>query len=572
MLKELGRGGMGEVYLARDTQSPKAEKMVALKILPPELTRNPQYVERFRREAKAISRLDHPHIIKVFEIGEERGIHYIAMEYLGGLPLGDLLRKRGRLPFAEAARIVMDVAEALEVAHSKGIIHRDIKPDNILSDESGEFKVMDFGIARMEDGAQLTMTGTIMGTPEYMSPEQAGGKKVDKRTDIYSLGIVFYEMLTGKVPFHAETALEVIQMHINQTPESPKVLNPDIPGNLAGVINKMVEKNPAGRYASFRHVVNAIGQAIPKASAKSVQTRTVAIQPEKERRAGDRRAGGRRVKDRRAPDARVREKIVTRIPSGVKAAIALSMVLNIALFGMYMAGGPSTEAPAPARGSFMLGSQVFAPPVEADGTMYIGAQNGRLYALDLHSGVVKWTFDTGDQITAAPLVDGARVYVGSWDKNVYALDTDGLLLWKANVGDIVSGAPVLFDGVLFVTTRNGNVYALDAATGSANWKDVTSAAPRFSPVIHGDTLFVDGDREFLAYNVSAGKRLGGFPAGRLKTAPVSVEDRLYYIQFDDMSGRDELRLFMIEPGPTPDKLRVIQPAWSIPLESAGDEY
>jgi hypothetical protein len=330
---------------------------------------------------------------------------------------------------------------------------------------------MDFGIARMTEGTQLTMTGTIIGTPEYMSPEQAGGKKVDQRTDIYSLGIVFYEMLTWKVPFHAETALEVIQMHLTQTPESPKTLNPEIPGNLTAIIGKMVEKNPADRYASFRHMVNAISQAVPKTMMKSAGAHTMAIQPKK----------GRPAKERMAEKAgpRAREQVVLQVPTSLKVALGLSIVLNIVLFGMYMIGQSSSGNERQVQSSFDLGGQVFAPPVEADGIMYIGARDGTLYACDLHSGRVEWTFSTGNQITAAPLVDGDRVYVCSWDKHVYALDgsAGGSLAWKVNVGDTVDNAPVLLEGALYVATRNGSVYALDAATGATHWRDKTSASP-----------------------------------------------------------------------------------------------
>jgi len=552
LLKELGKGGMGEVYLAHQTET---GAKVALKILPPELTRNPQYVQRFRREAEAVSRLDHPHIIKMYEIGEDDGVHYIAMEHLGGAPLETLLKKRGPLPIREAAKIIMDVAGALDFAHSEGIIHRDIKPDNILSDERGEFKVMDFGIARIEEGTQLTVTGTIMGTPEYMSPEQGAGKKVDQRTDIYSLGIVFYEMLTGKVPFRAETALKVIQMHMSQTPESPKILNPEIPGSLAAVVGKMVEKNPADRYASFQHVINAVVRAVPKAASLAPGARAKAIQPKKERHA-----------ERQGP--RVRERVVARAPATIKAALVLSIALNIALFGLYLFR-PAASAEEQVSPAFKLGSRVFAPPAAQSGVMYIAAQDGTLYACDLRTGSVKWTFETGDQITAAPLVDGDRVYVASWDRSVYALDAaaDGMLLWKVNVGDIVSSAPVLSDGTVYVTTRGGSVYALDAETGATRWKDMARISPRLPPVVHNDVLFIGDDRKLIAYDAARGRRLGSFPTGRLKTAPVSVEDRLYYIEFDDDSGRDELRLFLVHPGTSPDAVRVIRPEWSVPLAS-----
>jgi len=550
LLKELGRGGMGEVYLAKDTEI--GEK-IALKILPPELTRSPQYVERFRREASAVSRLDHPHIIKVYEVGEDEGMHFIAMEYLGGAPLSSLIQKRGSLPIPEAAKIIIDVAEALDFAHSSGVIHRDIKPDNILSDEKGEFKVMDFGIARMEEGTQLTVTGTIMGTPEYMSPEQASGRKVDQRTDIYSLGIVFYELLTGKVPFHAETALEVIQMHIARAPESPRAHNPEIPGNVAAIIDKMVEKNPADRYASFRHMINALARAVPKAATASPRAVAGPVKP-----------GKARPEDKAGP--RVRERVVLQVPTSVRIALVLSIALNIGLFALFLFR-PTARPQEPMRPSFTIGGQIIAPPTMGGKTMYIGAQDGTLYACNLHTGIVDWMFETGGQITAAPVVDGDRVYVGSWDKHLYALDSSagGMLIWKVNVGDIIPAAPTLSDGTLFVTTRKGAVYALDPETGARKWEDNAGGNGNLSPSAHGGVLFIDGKRKLLAYDAAGGRRLGGFAVARMKTSPVRVGDRFYYVRYDDEAGVDELRAFEVQSDLSQNRLRWIHPEWSIPL-------
>ncbi len=544
---------MGEVYLAQDTES--GDK-VALKILPPELTRNPQYVERFRREAKAVSRLEHPHVIRVYDVGEEESVHFISMEFLGGSPLSEMIRKHGRLPILDAAKIIIDISDALEFAHSNGVIHRDVKPDNILSDEKGEFKIMDFGIARMDEGTQLTMTGTIMGTPEYMSPEQASGKKVDKRTDIYSLGIVFYEMLTGKVPFRAETALEVIQMHITQVPESPKVHNPEIPGNLAGIIGKMVEKKPADRYASFNHVVNAITRAIPKAATASAKAPVRPVKPAKAQPV-----------EKAAP--RVRERVVREIPATVKLALSLSILLNVALFALYMlrpAAGPVEPGPP----SFAIGGQIIAPPTAAGSTMYVGTQDGALYACDLRTGLVDWVFETGDQITAAPLVVDGRVYVASWDKHVYALDASagGTLIWKVNTGDIISAAPVLSEGILFVTTRKGGVFALDAKTGAERWNGNTGGSGNLSPTVLEGVIFMEGEGRLLAFDATAGRRLGSFSVSRMKTSPVRVGNRFYYVRYDDESGVDELRTFEVELDYSRNKLRMIHPQWSVPLAGA----
>ncbi|NQU09139.1 MAG: PQQ-binding-like beta-propeller repeat protein, partial [Candidatus Abyssubacteria bacterium] len=173
----------------------------------------------------------------------------------------------------------------------------------------------------------------------------------------------------------------------------------------------------------------------------------------------------------------------------------------------------------------------------------------------------------GGQITAAPIVDGNRVYVGSWDKHVYALDADdnGAVIWKVNTGDIISATPVLSGGTLYVTTRKGAVYALDAETGAGKWDRPTGGSGGLSPAIHGGILFMEGDRKLLAYDAATGRQLGSFPSARIKTLPIAVGDRFYYVQYDDAAGVDELCAFEIRHGLSQGKLRLILPRWGIPL-------
>ncbi len=553
LLKKIGEGGMGEVYLARNEETGRE---VALKILPSELTRNTQYIERFRREATAVAKLEHPHIIKVYEIDEQDGVHFFSMEYLGGLTLRSFIDQSGRIPIPEAVAIITDIAGALEYAHSQGIIHRDVKPDNIIADESGAFKVMDFGIARMEEGTQLTVTGSIMGTPDYMSPEQASGKKVDLRADIYSLGIVFYEMVTGRLPFSGKTAVEVLQMHLKQAPESPKTINPDIPGRLASVINKMLEKQPADRYASFRHVTNAIGQAVPRTmrAAAEAPARTIMLkQPRKAER----------------PPPRVRERIVLQTPARVRAALALSIIANLALFGYLLfrpAGITGVDQMQPA---LFIGGRTFAPPAISDGLVYLGAEDGTLYACEPRSGEVEWSFKTGNNITAAPVVDGNRLYVGSWDQCLYALDTSdgGRVIWKVNTGGTVFAAPVLADGILYLCTREGGVFAIDAATGEEMWKAASGDSVRYSPAIKDGILFVSaGDRKLVAYNAADGRHIDEISTDRMKTQVVPIEEKLYVVTFADATGRDELSSIEIRVSSAGKQIQMDRPEWSVPLE------
>jgi len=245
ILEKIGAGGMGEVYKAEDT---KLKRAVALKFLPPELTRDPNAKERFLREAQAASSLQHNNICNIHEIDEtDKGQMYICMDYYDGKTLKQKLSK-DYLPFDEAINIASQIAQGLAKAHEKGIVHRDIKPANILITNDGIVKLLDFGLAKLTGQAQLTKDTSTLGTVAYMSPEQVGGKEVDKRTDIWSLGVVFYEMLTGKLPFKGDYEQAVIYSILNDEPEVVTALKSDIPMEAEGIMNKTLAKNPNERY------------------------------------------------------------------------------------------------------------------------------------------------------------------------------------------------------------------------------------------------------------------------------------------------------------------------------------
>ncbi len=249
---ELGKGGMGVVYLARQVE---LDRRVALKLLPPQFTIDEAFVRRFRREARAIAQLNHPNIVQVYDIGEQDGAHYYAMELVEGETLDDRIFRKQHLNVTDAVRSVVQVCRGLHAAHEAGIIHRDIKPANILFDRRGNAKLTDFGIALHGTAERLTTLGTIVGTPEYMSPEQASGKTTTPQSDIYSLGIVFYEMLTGGVPFDNKDALVTLQQHQFDEPRPPSELNADVPIPVERVVLKMLAKEPEGRYQSCADVI-----------------------------------------------------------------------------------------------------------------------------------------------------------------------------------------------------------------------------------------------------------------------------------------------------------------------------
>jgi eukaryotic-like serine/threonine-protein kinase len=244
----IARGGMAQVYRAMDRQ---LERPVALKVLFPELSVDRTFVERFRREAQAAANLSHPNIVPVFDWGEDDGSYFIVMEYVEGRPLSAVLRDPQRMPPRQIAMIGAGVAAALAFAHRHGVVHRDVKPGNVLITPDGDVKVTDFGIARaMNTEESLTQTGAVMGTAAYFSPEQAEGKGVDSRSDIYSLGVVLYEMAVGRPPFTGDSPVAVASKHVRDLPVLPRQANPTVPPALEAVVMKAMAKNPDDRYGS----------------------------------------------------------------------------------------------------------------------------------------------------------------------------------------------------------------------------------------------------------------------------------------------------------------------------------
>jgi len=244
--RKLGAGGMADVYLAEDQE---LGRRVAIKILNGRHANDDQFIERFRREAKNAAALNHPNIVSIYDRGNAEDTYYIAMEFLDGRTLKELIVGRGSAPINVAIEYARQILSALRFAHRHGIVHRDIKPHNVLVDGEGRVKVTDFGIARAGT-SQMTETGSIVGTAQYLSPEQARGGEVDPRSDLYSLGIVLYELLTGKTPFEGETPVEIAMKHLSNAPKPPSKLRPDIPPELDMVVLRALAKSPDDRYQS----------------------------------------------------------------------------------------------------------------------------------------------------------------------------------------------------------------------------------------------------------------------------------------------------------------------------------
>ena len=261
IIKLIGEGGMANVYLAYDTI---LERNVAVKVLRGDLADDEKFVRRFQREALSASSLSHPNIVEMYDVGEDNGNFYIVMEYIDGQTLKQLIKKRGHLTVPEAIDIMLQLTDGLAHAHDSYIIHRDIKPQNIMILEDGMVKITDFGIAMAINASDLTQTNSVMGSVHYLPPEQAAGKGSTIKSDIYSLGILFYEMLAGTMPFRGETAVEIALKHIKDPMPSIRKINPKVPQSVENIIFKSTAKNPKNRYNNVRELHDDLKTALDK--------------------------------------------------------------------------------------------------------------------------------------------------------------------------------------------------------------------------------------------------------------------------------------------------------------------
>jgi len=267
IVKELGKGAMGVVYQAHD---PKINRMIALKVLRQDRVTSEDFIQRFLKEAMAIGRLSHPNIVTIYDVGQDHGTIYIAMEYLEGRPFNEVIREK-RLGREEIADIAIQLADSLDYAHGKGIVHRDIKPSNIIINAQGKVKITDFGIARIEDptAIQQTQAGEILGTPIYMSPEQVMGQRLDGRSDLYSLGVILYEITIGKKPYRGENLAAVFRAITQDIPQEPSKADPAVPAGLSKLIMKSLDKDINRRFQKGADMAQAFRLFLKEISSET---------------------------------------------------------------------------------------------------------------------------------------------------------------------------------------------------------------------------------------------------------------------------------------------------------------
>jgi serine/threonine-protein kinase len=319
-LEELvGTGGMSSVYKARDRL---LERHVALKLLHPHYGGDDEHVERFRREARAVAQLSHPHIVTVIDRGEDDGQQYIVFELVDGENLKQLVERSGPLPVRRAVELTLQIADALAFAHGHGLVHRDVKPQNVLLTPDGDAKVTDFGIARsLEVEHGVTQTGTVLGTSNYISPEQAGGKPTTPATDVYSLGVVLYELLTGEVPFQGENFVAVAMKHVNEPPPDLLEKRPDVTMRLAAAVDCALAKDPLERFGSMEQFAWELRQCLSELGTADAERTFVARRPAPPPHSPPRRL--------RSPRRRRRRWLVPAVATLVVAAGIVSAILSV---------------------------------------------------------------------------------------------------------------------------------------------------------------------------------------------------------------------------------------------------
>src|SRR5882724_1258907 len=268
ILQMLGIGGMGAVYKAHDRD---IERIIVLKCIRPDLAAHPEIIQRFKQEMLLARQISHKNVIRIFDVRESGGLKFITMEYVVGKDLGNMLAERQKLPPSEALEIIQQVCAGLAAAHAEGVLHRDLKPSNIMRDEQGRVVVMDFGLARTVTGDGMTGSGVMLGTMEYMSPEQAKAEAFDARSDLYAVGLIFYELLTGKMPFAAGSAMASLVKRTQERATPVAEIDPEVPASLSAIVSKCLEREPAARYQSCAEVLSDLANIEGGSAAHSLR-------------------------------------------------------------------------------------------------------------------------------------------------------------------------------------------------------------------------------------------------------------------------------------------------------------
>ncbi|MEE1806534.1 serine/threonine-protein kinase [Streptomyces sp. BE133] len=508
----VGRGGMGEVWEGRDRL---IERRVAVKLLPHD-RRDTSGAQLFFREARTAGGLNHTGVVTVFDLGQDPddGTLYLVMEFLTGRDLDMVLREDGPPQVPTAVDWAAQTAEALQAAHAAGIVHRDLKPANLMLTPDDRIKILDFGIARYM--ASTHKSSKVIGTLAYMPPERFGDLPADARSDLYSLGCVLHELLTGSTPFQTTEPVAMMAAHLNTAPEPPGHARPGVPTALDDLVMALLAKDPDDRPASAAEVrdrLRGLSTATPPSRAEShlsgADTQTVTTPLTGVGIGAARRPvfGPGPAAGTSTPVRRISRRTALRLGIGAVASAGIAAAA-FTLFDHNTPADHKTPAnrktPDPRlRWRYTTGDAVTSSPTVAGGVVYVGSTDGSVYALDAATGERKWAYPTGNKVEGVPTVAGGVVYVGSTDGSVYALDAaTGERKWAYPTGNKLEAAPTVADGVVYIG-GNSKAFALDAATGNERWA-VSCDSGLELPAVDGGVVYIAGYNSVTALVAATG--------------------------------------------------------------------
>ncbi|MGW8396243.1 protein kinase domain-containing protein [Streptomyces lydicus] len=514
----VGRGGMGEVWEGRDRL---IERRVAVKLLPHE-RRDTSGAQLLFREARTAGRLNHRGVVTVFDLGQDPddGTLYLVMEFVTGRDLDTVLREGGPPQVPTAVDWAAQTAEALQAAHAAGVVHRDLKPANLMLTPDDQIKILDFGIARYM--ASTHKSSKVMGTLAYMPPERFGDLPADARSDLYSLGCVLHELLTGSTPFQTTEPVAMMAAHLNTTPEPPGQARRGVPAALDDLVMALLAKAPDDRPASAAEVCERLRELSAAGPALGAEYHLIGADMETVTApltAAGPGAGRTPVRvpgpaaSTSTPVGRISRRAALKLGIGAAASVGIAAAA-FTLFDHNTPGDHTTledqntpddhNTPDPRRRwRYTTGNAVMSSPTVADGVVYVGSTDGSVYALAAATGKRRWAYATGGQVEGVPAVADGVVYVGSTDGSVYALAAaTGKRKWAYATGDKLEGAPTVAKGRVYIG-GSGKVFALDAATGKERWA-VSCDSGLELPAVADGVVYIAGYKSVTALDEATG--------------------------------------------------------------------